>query len=96
METALVLDPQTQLVTVDDPTPTLSVQWDKAAQQAVINTAVGPTIASRVYGMAHTALFDAWAAYDPVAIATQLGDALQRPETENTDANKTEAMSCAA
>ena len=96
METALTLDPQTQLVIVDDPNPTISVQWDNAAQQAVINTAVGPTIASRAYGIVHTALFDAWAAYDPVAISTQLGDDLQRPEAENTEANKIEAMSFAA
>jgi hypothetical protein len=41
-------------------------------------------------------MFDAWAAYDETAIATQLGDELQRPEAENTDANKTEAMSYSA
>ncbi len=92
----LILDPETQLVTVDDPTPTISVLWDRAAQQAVINTALGPTIGSRAYGMVHTAMFDAWAAYDPVAIATQLGDDLQRPEPEITEANKIEAMSYAA
>lgn len=92
----LILDPVTQLVTVDDPSPTTSVLWDQAVQEAVINTEVGPTIASRAYGMLHTAMFDAWAAYDPTAIATQLGDDLQRPETEITDANKTEAMSFAA
>ena len=65
-------------------------------QLAVINTAPGPTVASRAYGIVHTAMFDAWAAYDETAIATQLGDDLQRPTVENTDANKTEAMSFAA
>ncbi len=92
----LILDPDTQLVTVNDDSPTISVLWDRAVQQAVINTAVGPTVASRAYSMVHTAIFDAWAAYDPTAIATQLGDDLQRPEAENTDANKTEAMSYSA
>ena len=96
MEPKLVLAPKTQWVTVNDPSPTISVQWDNVAQQAVINTAVGPTIASRAYSMVHTAMFDAWAAYDSVAIATQLGDELQHPEAENTDANKIEAMSFAA
>ena len=96
MEPELILNPETQLVTVDDPSPTVSVLWDRAAQQAVINTAVGPTVASRAYGVVHTAMFDAWAAYDGMAIGTQLGDDLQRPEAENTDANKTEAMSFAA
>ena len=92
----LVLDPDTQLVTVNDDSPTISVLWDRTVQQAVINTAVGPTVASRAYSIVHTAMFDAWAAYDPTAIATQLGDELQRSEAENTDANKTEAMSYSA
>ena len=96
MQPELILNPETQLITVDDPSPTVSVLWDRAAQQAVINTAVGPTVASRAYGLVHTAMFDAWAAYDETAIATQLGDDLQRPAAENTDANKTEAMSYAA
>jgi len=92
----LQLDPNTQLVTVDDPSPTISVLWDRAVQQAVINTAPGPTIASRAYSMVHTAIYDAWAAYDPSAVGTQLGDDLQRPESENTEANKAEAMSFSA
>ena len=96
MQSELILNPETQLVTVDDPTPTVSVLWDQAAQLAVINTAVGPTIASRAYGIVHTAMFNAWTAYDEAAISTQLGDDLQRPEAENTEANKTEAMSFAA
>ena len=96
LATTLNLDPETQLVTVDDPSPTVSVLWDRAAQQAVIDTAPGPTIASRAYSMVHTAMFDAWAAYDPKAISTQLGDDLQRPEAEVTEANKAEAMSYAA
>ena len=90
------VDPDTQSISIDDPTPSISVLWDRAVQQAVVNTKVGPTIASRAYGILHTAIFDAWAAYDQTAISTQLGDNLQRPERDNTDANKTEAMSYAA
>ncbi len=85
-----------QLVTVDDPTPSISVLWDRAVQEAVINTSPGPTIASRASAMVHTAIFDAWAAYAPTAISTQLEDDLQRPEAEITEANKEEAMSFAA
>ena len=92
----LILDPNTQLVNINDPSPTISVLWDQAAQQAVTETKLGPTVGSRAYSMVHTAMFDAWAAYDPTAIATQLGDQLQRPEAENTDAHKTEAMSYSA
>lgn len=92
----LVLESEHQLVSIDDPSPTISVLWDKAAQQAVIDTSVGPTIASRAYGMVHTAIFDAWATYDPVAISTTYGDRHKRPVAENTTANKQAAMSYAA
>lgn len=92
----LTLDSLTQTVTVNDPSPTPSVLWDQIVQQAVINTGVGPTVASRAYAIVHTAMFDAWASYDPTAIGTQIGDDLQRPIAENTDANKTQAMSFAA
>jgi hypothetical protein len=70
--------------------------WDETAQQAVRNTKPGPTVASRAYGIVHTAMFDAWAAYDPTALSTQLGDSLQRPVNENTLVNKNEAVSYAA
>ena len=92
----LTIDSETQLVTVEDASPSVSVLWDRVVQQAVINTAPGPTVASRAYGILHTAIYDAWSAYDPLAISTQLEDKLQRPHSENTDANKTEAMSFAA
>ncbi|MGD1806522.1 DUF6851 domain-containing protein [Dapis sp. BLCC M126] len=92
----LQVNPNTQLVTVNDPSPSISVLWDRAVQQAVINSRVGPTVASRAYSMVHTAIYDAWAAYDPLAVGTQLGDDLQRPESENTEANKAEAMSFSA
>ncbi|MCC0177279.1 vanadium-dependent haloperoxidase [Waterburya agarophytonicola K14] len=92
----LNLNPETQLVTVDDPSPTISVIWDRAIQQAVIKAISGPTIASRAYGMVHTAVYDAWSAYENIPISTNLNDDLQRPEAENTLANKTEAMSYSA
>ncbi|MEM6598680.1 MAG: DUF6851 domain-containing protein [Cyanobacteria bacterium P01_C01_bin.69] len=92
----LILDPVSQLVTTTDATPTISVIWDRAVQKAVITAAVGPTVASRAYGILHTAMFDAWAAYDTNAVGTQLGDDLQRSPAENTTENKAEAMSFAA
>lgn len=92
----LLLETKTKLVTTEDPSPTISVLWDRAVQQAVINTAVGPTIASRAYAMMHTAMYDAWATYDPIAIPTHLENELQRPETEINQGNKEEGMSYAA
>ncbi|MEM9214131.1 MAG: DUF6851 domain-containing protein [Cyanobacteria bacterium P01_F01_bin.150] len=92
----LIVNPVSQLVRVDDSSPTVSVQWDKVAQQAIIDTTVGPTVTTRVLALVHTAMYDAWAVYDEVAIATQLNNDLQRPSAENTDANKIAAMSMAA
>ncbi len=92
----LSLGPGNQNISVDDPSPTISVLWNRAVREAVINAISGPTVSSRAYGLLNTAMFDAWAAYNRKAIATQLEDDLQRPQAENTNANKTEAMSFAA
>lgn len=91
----LSIDPVSQFVTVNSTNPTVSVQWDVAVQQAVAITSPGPTIASRAYAMLHTAMYNAWSAYDAIAISTDLNDDLQRPESENNDENKAEAMSFA-
>ncbi|WP_147870149.1 DUF6851 domain-containing protein [Stieleria maiorica] len=92
----LVMDPHSQFVTVSTADPTISVRWDVAAQKGVVATSPGPTVASRAYAMVHTAMFDAWSAYDADAVSTVNQDVLQRPASENTDANKAEAMSHAA
>lgn len=96
----------TQVVTINDHDPTISVIWDRVVQQAVIDTeavAVGPTVASRAYSMMHTAMYDAWAAYDPTAVRISFDgadgdngmlDALAEPLA--TDAEKAKAMSYAA
>jgi hypothetical protein len=44
----------------------------------------------------HTCMYDAWAAYDERAVASQLGGALRRPAIERTLANKEQAISYAA
>jgi hypothetical protein len=56
----------------------------------------GPTITARALGVAHTAMYDAWAAYDPVAKGTRLGDSLRRPPEEHSLENKSKAISYAA
>jgi hypothetical protein len=44
----------------------------------------------------HTAIFDAWAAYDAQARGTRLGTQLRQPVAERTPANKNKAISFAA
>ena len=64
---ALNVDLRTQLMTVANDSPTASVHWDKAVQEAVTAEKSGPTIGSRASAMVHTAIYDAWAAGDDTA-----------------------------
>jgi hypothetical protein len=76
---------------------TLASSWVSEALEAVKdNPKIGPTGASRAYGILGTAMYDAWSAYEVTPISTQLGDSLQRPGSENTLANKEKAISYAA
>ena len=74
------------------------LRWDEELLQAIrANPAgTGPTITARALGVAHTAMFDAWAAYDARAVGTRYGGTLRRPVTERTLENKNKAISFAA
>ncbi|MFL9458297.1 DUF6851 domain-containing protein [Tolypothrix bouteillei VB521301_2] len=79
-----------------NPDPNVVIEWNNVASDAIRDTAIGPTVAARALAIVQTAIFDAWATYDPVAVGTQLGDSVQRPEWENTQENKEKAISYAA
>ena len=72
------------------------LQWDEELLQAVRALPPGPTVTARAISVVHTAMFDAWAAYDPIARGTRLGGSLRRPAAEHTPANKNKAISFAA
>lgn len=72
------------------------LRWNGALLEAVRENKLGPPMVSRALAMCHTAMFDAWAAYDAVALGTQLGDSLRRPASERTHANRVAAISYAA
>jgi hypothetical protein len=74
----------------------VAVRWNEALLQAVRNTGFAPMFTARALGIVHTCMYDAWAAYDPVAVGTQYGGSLRRPEIEHTLANKERATSYAA
>jgi hypothetical protein len=71
------------------------VQWDAAALAAMLALKTGPTVGARALAIVHTCMFDAWAAYDPKALGTQLGGAL-RVSSNHSHAAKAEAVSYAA
>ncbi|HEY3210114.1 MAG TPA: vanadium-dependent haloperoxidase [Actinomycetota bacterium] len=72
------------------------IRWNAALLQGVRESRIGPPMVSRALAVAHTSAFDAWAAYDKVALGTRLGGALRRPANERTLANKSKAISFAA
>jgi hypothetical protein len=73
------------------------VLWDDQLLDTIraYPAATGPTITARAMGVLHTATYDAWAAYDPVAKVTR-PDGPAQQTTGNTLANKREAISYAA
>src|SRR5919112_598105 len=74
------------------------LKWDEQLLSTIraYPAQTGPTIASRALGVLHTATYDAWAAYDPVAKMTRSDGAKQQPASSNTVANKSKAISFAA
>src|SRR3989449_1550424 len=84
--------PQDVAATTDN----VAIQWDNAALQAIRVAKLGPPIVARALAIVHTAMYDAWAAYDDQAVGTRLGGSLRRPPVERTLASKNEAVSFAA
>ena len=74
--------------------------WNEEALESVRKLPPGPTVTARALAMVHTAIYDAWAAYDPVAVDTRqrlrATPALRQPAAERTQANKERAVSFAA
>ncbi|MQA27487.1 MAG: phosphoesterase [Micromonosporaceae bacterium] len=77
-------------------TDTIVVRWSEAILEAARNSALGPPMLARALAVVHTAVYDAWAAYDALATGTVYGGQLRRPAAERTIANKTEAIFHAA
>lgn len=81
---------------------TVSVTWAESALTAIRNLGshpspnerarIGPPMVARSLAILHTAIYDAWAIYDPVAIPTHL----RLPSRGGTDAQRIHAMSQAA
>ncbi|MBA2368958.1 MAG: phosphoesterase [Candidatus Protochlamydia sp.] len=72
------------------------LQWNQAALNAIIKAKTSPPVAARALAIVHTAIFDAWAAYDCKAIGTRFEGLLRRPSEEFNDLNKSKAVSFAA
>jgi hypothetical protein len=75
---------------------TVSVYWDNVALDYIHRTNSEPATAARILAIMHAAMYDAWTAYDPIAVPSRANGILKRPPEETTDANKIEAISFAA
>lgn len=86
-------DPSTQDVS-------LAYVWLDIAEEATARNVdrfqARPTVISRTLAIWATAMFDAWAAYDDVAVGSRLGGSLRRPPEERTLQNKQLAISYAS
>ena len=76
--------------------PTVPAQWNQALLDSVKAARAGDVVVARSLAIVHTAMFDAWAAYDDKALSTQTGSRWRRPQGERTQANKEKAVSYAA
>jgi hypothetical protein len=90
--------PVLRLNAVESPSDEVNdvLRWNQTALEAVSNGTLGPPMVARALKIVHTAMYDAWAAYDDAAVGTRLGGTLRRPLSERTDANRVEAISYAA
>jgi len=74
----------------------VAMTWNAAFLQGVRDSKLGPPMVARALAMAHTCIYDAWAAYDHKAVGTRFGGALRRPPPERTLPNRSRAVSFAA
>ena len=72
-----------------------ALRWSEQALAAIRALKTGPTVNARALAIVHTAMYDAWAAYDATAVGTRLGGTLRRPAAERTEAYKSLAVSMA-
>ena len=90
----------TVLVCTTSARATVVSDWNAAALAEVrVSKALrnGPPIVARALAIAHTCMYDAWAAYDDIAVGTtDTAGSRRRPAEERSDENKAKAISFAA
>ena len=58
---------------------TVSVYWDNVALNHIQQTGFQPQLATRMIDVMHAAMYDAWTAYDPIAVPSRSNGILKRP-----------------
>src|SRR5437763_11731990 len=70
--------------------------WTEQALQAIRATRPGPPMGARSFAILYSCMYNAWCAFDLVALPTPTSQAARRPTPECTGTNKAMAMSYAA
>jgi hypothetical protein len=81
---------------LDDPTINVALQWNDKAVSAIAATRMPPAAAARALAVVHTAIYDAWAAYDAKAVGSLPGSPPRQPASASSLLNKVGAVSYAA
>ncbi|MFN7979057.1 MAG: vanadium-dependent haloperoxidase [Vicinamibacterales bacterium] len=76
--------------------PSVVVRWNQALIEAVRRTAFRPMLTARALAIVHTAMFDAWAAYDDRAVGVHWETSLRQPRHLRSRARAEQAASMAA
>lgn len=72
------------------------VAWNKELLAALVVSPPRPTVNCRSLYMVHASMYDAWAAYDNIALDSQGGSTLRRPTDQRTISNRRAATLYAA
>lgn len=73
-----------------------AAKWAQTLLDCVSASSLGPPMVARAIGITTTAMYDAWAAYDAVAVGTRFGGQIRQPLGARTLANKEKAVTYAA
>jgi hypothetical protein len=74
----------------------VALKWSEQTLASIRAASPAPTVVSRVLAIVQTSVYDAWAAYDPVAKVTRPDGPAQQQASLNTLTNKKVAISYAA
>lgn len=75
---------------------TVVVDWIDVMLEAVELNPPAPTATTWRMWVVASSMYDAWSAYDPLALATTTGFQMKAPRSERTEANEEKAVSYAA
>jgi len=75
--------------------PSIVIQWNDALLQGVRESKLGPPMVARALAVAHTCMYDAWAAYQPTAVGVRVGGSLRQPASARSLSNQRQAISFA-